>query len=297
MNIQLAVDGSEHALAAAKLIRDLPLPPGSVVTVAGVLTPRRTPRRSLLLAALDEVEATLQGSPAEIRMGILHGSPAEALTEYADEHPPDLMVVGARGLRAALGVLLGGVAQQVVEYARWPVLVVRAPYQGLRHVLLVTDGSAYSQAAVGFMGRFPLPRGATLSVMHVLPPLPQAEVEILPSRYRPYSIEFLDVSVPDDEEEIARLVEAEEKEGQMLLDQTVETLRAAGLKAEPVLKRGDAAAEILEYARARSIDLIISGSRGLGAVRGWLLGSVSRKLVHYAACSVLIVKSEVQASD
>ena len=36
--------------------------------------------------------------------------------------------------------------------------------------------------------------------------------------------------------------------------------------------------------------MVVCGSRGLSAVSGWLLGSVSRKLVHYAGCSVLIVK-------
>ena len=63
--------------------------------------------------------------------GLLYGHPAQALAEFAGEHEPDLIVMGAKGLRATLGILLGGVAQQMVEYSRWPVLVVRLPYQGL----------------------------------------------------------------------------------------------------------------------------------------------------------------------
>ncbi len=55
--------------------------------------------------------------------------------------------------------------------------------------------------------------------------------------------------------------------------------------------RGDAAKEIIEYAKDNNINLIVSGSRGLSQFKGWLLGSVSRKLVHYSECSVLIVKS------
>ena len=63
-----------------------------------------------------------------------------------------------------------------------------------------------------------------------------------------------------------------------------------------MLVRGDAATEIIDYAKERKVDLIVAGSRGLSQVRGWLLGSVSRKLVHYAPCSVLIVKGELRAN-
>jgi nucleotide-binding universal stress UspA family protein len=59
-----------------------------------------------------------------------------------------------------------------------------------------------------------------------------------------------------------------------------------------VLRRGDAATEILAYAQEQKVDLIVAGSRGLSGVSGWWLGSVSRKLVHYAPCSVLIVRGE-----
>jgi nucleotide-binding universal stress UspA family protein len=57
-----------------------------------------------------------------------------------------------------------------------------------------------------------------------------------------------------------------------------------------VLVRGDAATEIIGYADKENIDLIIAGARGLSSIQGWLMGSVSRKLVHYSNCSVLIVK-------
>ena len=55
---------------------------------------------------------------------------------------------------------------------------------------------------------------------------------------------------------------------------------------------GDAGTEIIDYVKTHDIDLIVAGSRGLSQMRGWFLGSVSRKLVHYSNCSVLIVKTE-----
>ena len=68
-----------------------------------------------------------------------------------------------------------------------------------------------------------------------------------------------------------------------------------GIKAKNALLQGDAATEIIQYASNKEIDLIIAGSRGLSPMQSWLIGSVSRKLVHYAGCSVLLVKSLMTA--
>jgi nucleotide-binding universal stress UspA family protein len=38
------------------------------------------------------------------------------------------------------------------------------------------------------------------------------------------------------------------------------------------------------------VDLLVTGSRGHSPIRSWMMGSVSRKLVHYSGCSVLVVR-------
>ncbi|MHA7835741.1 MAG: universal stress protein [Algiphilus sp.] len=45
---------------------------------------------------------------------------------------------------------------------------------------------------------------------------------------------------------------------------------------------------IVEYAEEEAVDLIVVGSRGLSAVKRFLLGSVASKVVHAAPCSVLV---------
>jgi nucleotide-binding universal stress UspA family protein len=47
---------------------------------------------------------------------------------------------------------------------------------------------------------------------------------------------------------------------------------------------------LVETARNENFDLIVVGSRGLGSVTSFLLGSVSRKVVSDAPCDVLVVK-------
>jgi len=53
---------------------------------------------------------------------------------------------------------------------------------------------------------------------------------------------------------------------------------------------GDPASEIVRVAEEEGCDLIVVGSRGLGALKSLLLGSVSDHVVHHAHCPVLIVR-------
>ncbi len=83
----------------------------------------------------------------------------------------------------------------------------------------------------------------------------------------------------------------EETQGRAILREAEAIFAAAGMGVQTLLQRGDAATQILQTAQEQNFDLIVCGSRGRSPVASWLLGSVSRKLVHYAQCSVLIVKN------
>jgi len=294
LRILLAIDGSEHSLAGAELIRNLPLAAGSQIMAMAVLTPRHTPGRAALQSALDKTQTILNMPTARVDTGFLHGHPAEELARFADDNKPDLVVVGAQGLRATLGILLGGVAQQVVEYARWPVLIVRVGHTRTSRVLLAIDGSSSSKSAIDFVARFPLPTDASLEVLHVLPPLPSPSDAAHVWPIMGGEVPPIAVQVPEDEA-LARAASIEEQQGQALVDEAVESLRASGIMTTAALQRGDAATETLARSKDHGADLIVVGSRGLSAIRGWWLGSVSRKLVHYALCSVLVVRSAHEA--
>ena len=284
-NILLADDGSEHARAAIQLLLKLPLSPGTHITVLRIFSSQQATEVFPLEAALKETCILFQDKGFQADSELLLGYPAEKIIEYANQHHPDLVVLGAKGLRATLGILLGGVAQQVIEYASCPVLVVRAPLERLRRILFVVDGSPNSQHAAECLAQFPFPDEADLRLMHVLPPEYLAAVAETPYGYPVGQPSMIT-------EEIARQRAAEEDEGHRLLTHMADILASSQLKVNTVLKRGDAATEIIEYVKQNQIDLIVAGSRGLSQMRSWLLGSVSRKLVHYSGCSVLIVRSQ-----
>jgi nucleotide-binding universal stress UspA family protein len=56
--------------------------------------------------------------------------------------------------------------------------------------------------------------------------------------------------------------------------------------AEIVLKKGDPAEQITEYARTTDIDLIMMPTHGYGRFRATLLGSVTAKVIHDTLCAV-----------
>lgn len=294
-NLLLAVDGSEHANAATHLIKDLPLTEDCRIDVISVLIPRNAQYHVYLEEVLAQIKANLEENhPQKVSTHLLTGYPAEQIVAYAEEHKPDLIAMGACGLRSTLGILLGGVAQQVVEYACCPVLIVRAPFQGIQNVLLTTDGSEPSQHALQYIQDYPLPSGAIQHVITVIPP------EITPEIVWQSWHMGLEISPPllteTMQEQLLQQNQAEEEHAQKLIQEASRILGAPEKPLISVIRLGDAATEIMAYAGEMKIDLIVMGSRGLSEFRGWLLGSVSRKIVHYAKCSVLIVKSPNSAN-
>ena len=65
---------------------------------------------------------------------------------------------------------------------------------------------------------------------------------------------------------------------------------SCGVTPDFVIKEGNVANEIIQYAKRTNTELIVVGSKGLGAVLRFVLGSVSTKIAQHSLCSVLIVK-------
>ena len=65
---------------------------------------------------------------------------------------------------------------------------------------------------------------------------------------------------------------------------------AEGLsKVSAFIKAGQPARTIVAFGKEKTCDLIVLGSRGMGATEGYLLGSVSHKVTGLADCPVLVV--------
>lgn len=69
-----------------------------------------------------------------------------------------------------------------------------------------------------------------------------------------------------------------------------EARQAGAPTVEVLVESGDPASRILAIVKSRAPDLVVVGSRGLGARAEHLLGGVSEAVVNRAPCPVLVVK-------
>ena len=73
-------------------------------------------------------------------------------------------------------------------------------------------------------------------------------------------------------------------------EQAKELARTAGAeRVRAFVKAGPPARTIVAWAAERQVDLIVLGSRGLGSLEGFMLGSVSHKVTGLAECPVLVI--------
>ncbi len=137
-----------------------------------------------------------------------------------------------------------------------------------RNILIAYDGSEHSQRAAvlaGDLGR--QQTNAELWLVCVVEPTP-----------RELGSPFIDQLIV----ERTQLGESMMAEAKHLIGE--------GLTVHEELLFGTPAESIIDVAETRNCDLIVMGTRGLGALTGLLLGSQIQKVISLAKCPVLAVK-------
>lgn len=280
MRILLATDGSNHAAIAVHWLRHLPLPGGTEVLILSVAHLQRPPEGTQTVAELrdsivadassiaNEARRLLADRWSDARVDVVEGDPREEVVRVADEGRFDLVVVGARGLGRLERLLVGSVSLTVARYAIAPVLVARQPARDVRRIVVALDGSPDAGRALQFVSGYLSSRNVAVRVVHVV---------ATPTRSRAVD---RDASVDADDERRAA--------GEELLADAAAPLDGF-LKVERSLVAGDPREEILRVAGGWTADLVVVGSRGLGAIRRLVLGSVSEAVLLHAPCPTLVV--------
>jgi nucleotide-binding universal stress UspA family protein len=133
-------------------------------------------------------------------------------------------------------------------------------------VLLATDGSEDAASAARAASDICTKAGSELHLIHVWHTIPSI-------RFKSFIREQL------------------QQEGRRLLDeQTTKIKDTYCTTCEAHLREGRPAEEIVDLAEEIGADLVAVGSRGLGQVGRFLLGSVTEAVVHNAPCPILLMR-------
>ena len=144
-------------------------------------------------------------------------------------------------------------------------------------VLLATDGSACSDAAVNEFCARRWPNDAEVQAVHVI----WTRLPMIPDPAFTFAAAHQTL-----------LMEARNRAPE-LLDAVAARIRAAHpeLRVTTKVLEGTPKTAIVDEAAAWHADLIVLGAHGAGATRRLLLGSVSQAVALHAPCSVEIVRS------
>jgi nucleotide-binding universal stress UspA family protein len=148
----------------------------------------------------------------------------------------------------------------------------------MMRILLATDGSDYSEAAVDEIANRPFPADTEVRVISVFE---------LPAF--PIAVPWAGVDLDLDEAQKAAHAAASaavEKAAAKLADGA----EGRKLKVTTAVLAGSPKSAVLEEAEAFDADLIVVGSHGRGGLERFLLGSVSQAVAAHANCSVEIVR-------
>jgi nucleotide-binding universal stress UspA family protein len=208
-------------------------------------------------------------------------APADEIVSYARTQDIDLIVMGTHGRSGMAHLLVGSVAEKVVRAAPCPVLTLReAPpaarraNAGITRILVPTDFSPPSAAALGCARLVAARFGASLCLLHVL----EDAVVARSIGSEVYFAESPGIRT-------ARLRDAQER-----LAHRVAPHDRAQFRATTEVIFGFSARTIVEYAADNEYDLIVMGTHGRTGVAHLLMGSVAESVVRSTSCPVLTVR-------
>lgn len=270
-------DGSAESHAAVELTLRLAAPSGAHVIAAhvypfasatywiGVEAVQYDEREKDLRREAQEIVEGLD-TPGVERMVIRADSPARGLHDLAETKGARLVSVGATH-HGSLGRLApGSVGMHLLHGAPCPVVVTPADAEGrpLRRIGVAYDGREESKAALAAADSLAQQLDAELVLFGATQPVV--------------------VAVPTAPIVPPAIAEEAERAFRTAVERAAAGTRAP---AEARTMLGSAARTLAEA--SSEVDLLVTGSRGYGAVRGVVLGSVSRYLVDHAACPVMVV--------
>jgi nucleotide-binding universal stress UspA family protein len=233
--------------------------------------------RAALERDLRRVLTARRASDVRVKIIMRKGVVVQEILAQTKASQADLVVIGSHGQGGVQRLILGSVAEKVLRLATCPVLTVRSGVSVTRRrrslfgtILCATDFSAAANRGVAYAKRLAKEANAKLVVMHAV------------------EWPFGDAVTSGAIEALRKSVESRARDKLVRL---LPRSTADGRGAQAVVTLGKASADIVKLARARSVDLIVLGVSGRGAVDVAVLGSTTHHVIRDGTWPVLTVRT------
>jgi len=207
---------------------------------------------------MNNARALFTEEAVKVETETVEGDPANGILEFSKEDY-DLIVMGASGENEKDPYTLGSVTKKVIMHTNRPTLIVKR-VTSLTNLLVCVDGSDHSVKALNYAGELAQKMNSKITLLNV------------------QERRLHDVS-PTAAEELSNRI----------ISKSLDALGKKKLKVDKKSQFGVPSNAIVEVAEKGNYDLIVLGSRGLGTIDRFLLGSVSDDVSHKTKRSDLII--------
>lgn len=284
MNVVVATDLSDHSLSALRWAAAYALQHIADLYVIHVVdnvgddelwsvlfeTPRDLESR-LLEQLTEQTKAFVTTHVPKVPVAgvrVVVGQPASEIARYADDVEASLVISGTSGQGRIKRAILGSTAFRLPHATTVPMAFIPgdATPPPIEHAVVAVDLSATTPHVLRWVADHL--DGIELTVVH------SAGLTNLAATIGP---------TPDFVSTLRSLTAQR-------VDQITELLAEYDLTATVLVEQDAASTAILDIARARGADLIVMGSRGLGAFERFMLGSVTQQVVRETTIPVIAIR-------
>jgi nucleotide-binding universal stress UspA family protein len=226
-------------------------------------------------------ERLRKSTSVSVKATVLEGDVDDALATYIEREHVDLVVMSTHGHGGLSRLWIGGVASDLVQRSRAPVLLIkpddgRSPKTRARsfnHVLIPLDGTPYAQEAIDHAIVVAGVHDVDYLLLMVLPPI--GEMSDVPI-----------IGLPDDN--------ALHEAAMSYLEGVAKNFRALGVNMDfRTVRHSSTARAILEVAETTAADLIAMDSRGRGGLKRLLIGGVADKVMRASKVPMLMHRPQL----
>lgn len=284
--ILVPLDGSALSEQALIYAKELAVAFDSEVQLLSVVEKQDEEYRRMVQVYLNKIAEEMQSYFSQnnpkvtIKPIVSDGNPAIGIVEYARQKKVSLVIINSHGHSGIMPWSMGSTANKVIQTIHNPVLLIRASagakrpqVRSFKKILLPLDGSEIGEAALPYAREIAKKFKSEIILLSVV----ESNQHVRTIGGQDY------IHYPEQQ------VESMKVELKEYLIKTSQKFSEFNLSSRVIVREGDAAVEIIRFAREGKISLVAMSSHGRSGMRGWVFGSVSNKVLQAGKTPLMLV--------